>query len=425
MDTMTLSPVKRFVETLDASLEKSLATKSRQAELLDRMESIDFPTTRTEAWKYTRVAKISKNQFYVNKAKLTSAESFFIKNLNALTIVFVNGFFAPEHSDSISENGLTITPFSLAKQSEIDALNKIEPGFDDVFSILNEAYAQDGFYIHIEKNKILSQPIQIVHVLTGENTIAQLRNLIVIDESAQAEIIQSYYTDNSINGFSNIQNQVIIGKNANLTIEKIQYENGENFHICRDKVKQDADSVFTTNTVTLDGKLVRNDLNIDVIGQNATTHLNGAYLTKDNQHVDNHTLVDHQVPNCESFELYKGVMDENSTAVFNGKVLVRKDAQKINAYQSNGNVLLSENASVNSKPELEIYADDVKCSHGSTTGQLDDEAIFYLQARGLSKSSAKQLLVSAFIGDVLNKITNKSVRNHIDAILLERFGWEF
>jgi Fe-S cluster assembly protein SufD len=166
-------------------------------------------------------------------------------------------------------------------------------------------------------------------------------------------------------------------------------------------------------------------LTINVAGTNCTTNLNGAYLLKENQHVDNHTVVDHLAPHCNSNELYKGVIDDKATAVFNGKVFVRKDAQKINAFQSNGNVLLSDNASVNSKPELEIYADDVKCSHGSTTGQLDEEAVFYLRARGLSEKSARHLMVSAFIGDVLEKIESEEVLAFTQKILQERFGWEF
>lgn len=218
---------------------------------------------------------------------------------------------------------------------------------------------------------------------------------------------------------------MVVEANAHLTINKIQYESEANYQIATEQVKQEKDSTFTINTITLNGELVRNNLNIDVLGQNCNTHLNGAYLTKGKQHVDNHTTVDHTVANCESNELYKGVMDDDSTAVFNGKVFVRKDAQKINAFQSNGNVLLSGNATVNSKPELEIYADDVKCSHGSTTGQLDEDAVFYLRARGLSEKNARKLLVSAFIADVLDTIESEEVRAHIDNMLLERFGWEF
>ncbi len=177
------------------------------------------------------------------------------------------------------------------------------------------------------------------------------------------------------------------------------------------------------NTVTLNGMLVRNNLTVRVNGENATSNLNGVYLLKGKQHVDNHTVVDHKVSHCNSNELYKGVIDEDATAVFNGKVYVRQNAQKINAFQSNGNILLSDNASINSKPELEIYADDVKCSHGSTTGQLDEEAVFYLRSRGISEAAAKKLLVIAFVEDVLTNIENERVHEFIETCLHERFGF--
>lgn len=210
-----------------------------------------------------------------------------------------------------------------------------------------------------------------------------------------------------------------------LTLNKFQNESEENYHISSEFVKQTQNSNFKINTITLNGGLVRNDLWIDVTGKNAETHLNGAYILKGSQHIDNHTTVDHLIENCESNELYKGVIDEKATAVFNGKVYVRKNAQKINAYQSNANVLLTDTASVNSKPELEIYADDVKCSHGSTTGQLDEDAIYYLRARGISEKSAKALMVTAFIGDVIEKLDSEEAIKYTHQELHKRFGWDF
>ena len=204
----------------------------------------------------------------------------------------------------------------------------------------------------------------------------------------------------------------------------MQFEGETSSHISTEQIDQGKNSTFTINTVTLNGLLVRNNLNIAVNGQNCTSNLNGAYLLKGKQHVDNHTVVDHRVANCNSNELYKGVIDDKATAVFNGKVFVRKDAQKINAFQSNGNVLLTDTATVNSKPELEIYADDVKCSHGSTTGQLDEEAVFYLRARGLSEKSARKLIVSAFIGEVLEKIEDDNVTDFVQKLLKDRFDWQ-
>ncbi len=272
---------------------------------------------------------------------------------------------------------------------------------------------------------IVEKPIQIVHVLTGENTISNVRNVIISERFSEAEIVQVFLTENAVESFSNNVTEIFVEENAKLTLDKLQNEVERNFHVSTEHVKQAKSSNFKINTITLNGGLVRNDLFIDVDGENVDTHLNGTYVLKGNQHVDNHTTVDHLKANCESNELYKGVVDENATAVFNGKVFVRQDAQKINAYQSNGNVLLSDSASVNSKPELEIYADDVKCSHGSTTGQLDDEAIYYLRARGISEKSAKALMVTAFIGDVIEKIDNESVVEYVHTELHNRFGWDF
>jgi len=197
------------------------------------------------------------------------------------------------------------------------------------------------------------------------------------------------------------------------------------FHISNEFFVQDSSSQFKINTITTGSLLTRNGLSVIVEGENCHTEMNGVYLGTENQHLDNHTLIEHLYSNCTSSETYKGVMDDKSTGVFNGKVIVRPNAQKIEAYQSNGNILLSNTSTVNSKPELEIYADDVRCSHGSTTGQLDDDAIYYLRTRGISEHKAKKLMVAAFVGEVLEKIDNKDVRKKVDNHFLENFGWVF
>jgi Fe-S cluster assembly protein SufD len=290
------------------------------------------------------------------------------------------------------------------------------------FAAINLAYAEDGLFIEIEANKQLKKPIEIVHVSNG-NKITNLRHIFRVKRHAKAEITMSYLSSEKSVSFLNVISNIELEDGAYLTMNKLQVESGTDFHFSREAVKQEKNSNFTLNTLTFNGNFVRNDVTVLVNGQNVETNLNGAYLVKNNQLVDNHTVVDHLVANCQSNELYKGVLYDKSTAVFNGKVFVRPDAQKINAFQSNGNVLLSDDASVNSKPELEIYADDVKCSHGSTTGQLDENAVFYLRARGLSEKSAKELLVSAFISDVLNKIENEEVLNFTNSYLNKQFGW--
>jgi len=395
------------------------ATSRQRA--LEHLENTDFPTTRTEAWKYTRVAKI-KNAAFKNASQHTISGDFGLSE-SSLKYVFVNGHFAPELSSNGYPDGTKIQAISAMDQAEQQVFGSGEENFKSVFHAFNTAYATDGLYVHISAKVQVDQTIEIIHIQTGENIVGHLRHAIAAEAFSSARIIQRFLSVDAKGCFSNVITNVQVGKNANLTINKIQEEDASSFAIIGENVEQNADSTFTINTITIDGGLVRNDLSIAVAGSNSTTNLNGAYLLKGTQHIDNHTTVDHLVAHCDSNELYKGVIDDKATAVFNGKVFVRPNAQKINAFQSNGNVLMSDDATINSKPELEIYADDVKCSHGSTTGQLDDDAIFYLRARGIGEKAARLLMVSAFIGEVLEKIEDEAVLEHIHLGLEKRFGW--
>jgi Fe-S cluster assembly protein SufD len=390
------------------------------------LETTEIPTSRTEAWKYTRLTKIKNSKFkfeksfHINKLQI---EPYLIPNLKGSVLVFVNGFYNSDLSNIDKEDGLELTPISESTKFSETLLGNLVPLENEFFSALNTVYTTDGICIRIKEKTNLKQSIQVVYISTGENTFSGLRNIISCENFASAHIAMNYVSFDAKTCFTNVISEIHVGTNANLTIDKIQQEDITNYNIISEFVNQEKDSIFNINTITLDGALVRNNLTIDVKGQNCETNLSGAYILKGKQHVDNHTIVDHKVANCQSNEMYKGVIDEQATAVFNGKVFVRKDAQKINAFQSNGNVLLSDSATINSKPELEIYADDVKCSHGSTTGQLDDEAIFYLRARGISEKSAKSLMVSAFIGDVIQKVENEAVKEYIFGIIEEKFGW--
>lgn len=389
------------------------------------LASSDFPTTKTEAWKYTRVGKIAALKAQDNDLKLKVLPESFIVDKNAYTVVFENGQFNQELSSVKSPSGIIIKPISTCSADELEILGERVKLDNEVFNSLNTVYTDNGIYIRIEDNKQIETCVQIIHILSGEQTVSNTRNLIVAGKFSKASIIQASFALDSVSSFNNCITEIRVHENAHLILDKIQYESAGNFQICTEQVSQEKDSTFTINTLTLNGSFVRNNLNIEVDGVNCLTNLNGIYLLKENQHVDNHTVVDHKAPHCLSNELYKGVIDDKATGVFNGKVFVRKDSQKINAYQSNANVLLGDNATVNSKPELEILADDVKCSHGSTTGQLDDEAIFYLRARGISEKSAKHLMVGAFIEDVLSKIENSNVLEFTNEILKDRFEWEF
>ena len=235
-------------------------------------------------------------------------------------------------------------------------------------------------------------------------------------------MIESFVNLGGEESFTNSVAEFFLSTNAQIEYNKLQNKSGESYQIATEQVYQEANSNFTINTITLDGTLVRNNLNIEVHAEGCETNLNSIYLGKGSNHIDNHTIVDHLKPNCNSNEVYKGILDDNSVGVFNGKVFVRPDAQKTNAFQQNNNILLTDDAVINSKPELEIYADDVKCSHGSTTGQIDDEALFYLQARGISKKSAMNLMIAAFVKDALESISIESFKNYIDQKLDKHFG---
>jgi Fe-S cluster assembly protein SufD len=389
---------------------------------LEVLENTAFPTTRTEAWKYTRVAKIKNSNLSIreNPASLNGNYGLSADNLQ---YVFINGHFSEELSSKSYPDGVKVVALSKMDEAEVRILggNVLLDG--EVFSAINTAYATDGLYVHVSAKMQIEPVIEIVQINTEKNVLSNLRHVLVSEAFSEVKLIQRSISVDGADNFTNVVSEIHVGKNSKLTIDKLQEEHESCFQISTELVNQHQDSNFTINTVTLNGLLVRNNLTIEVDGQNCETHLNGAYILNGNQHVDNHTVVDHKVANCESNELYKGVIDGKATAVFNGKVYVRKDAQKINAFQSNANVLLSDDATINSKPELEIYADDVKCSHGSTTGQLDEEAVFYLRARGLSEASARQLMVGAFIEDVIQKIENEAFTDRIHTVLKERFNW--
>jgi Fe-S cluster assembly protein SufD len=373
-----------------------------------------FPTTKVERFKYTRLTKLANAQFETTNIEAVADFRKHQVCSDAIAIYIVNG--KVHLPDASLPSGLTIDFISSSKTLPTSTVK-------DVFAGMNILYAQSGVCVHVAKNTVIESVIEIVHVCTGSYA-GFTRHHVSIGEHAQVKVVLTYVSEQTDECFSHVHTSIEVGNQALLNVEKVQMESSEMFSFADEEIWQDADSVFQINTLTLDGNLVRNDLHIQVQGEHAETHLNSMYMLNGQQHVANYTTVDHQVPNCESHELYKGIMDDKSMAVFNGKVFVRKDAQKTNAYQSNANVLISDDASVNSKPELEIYADDVKCSHGSTTGQLDDEAIFYLRARGLSEKSAKQLMLTAFMSDVLDKITVPSVKAKVFKTINERFNWE-
>ena len=414
-----MDQITKFHERISLEGVRLVIPETQRALAFATLSKNVFPTTRTEAWKYTRTTRIANAHFAIQTStEIPSIENYKIGGLTGSVLVFVNGFYSETLSEIVPETGLQVSPLSqISPEWIVENTTKNIAVEGEIFNAINTYYATDGVAISISKNFAAKQSIQVIHLTTGTNNIASTRNIIHAFENSQAHITFSYYGENSAQNFTNTITEIHLEQNAKLFVDKIQAEGDGDFHIGTEQVIQERDSIFTLTTSTFSGAIVRNNVNVQVIGENAETNLFGTYLLNGKQVVDNHTTVDHKVAHCISNELYKGVLDDASTGVFNGKVYVRQDAQKINAFQSNANVLLSDNASMNSKPELEIYADDVKCSHGSTTGQIDEEAIFYLRARGISEKNAKLLMIDAFIGEVIEKNTNSLVKDKIYSLL--------
>lgn len=394
----------------------NVGSSAHSATAMKKLEKLTFPTRKTESWKYTRVNKLISSNLYKSDT-YPDAMKFEIPNLESYKVVISNGTVIS--SDLAENKAVTIRGLNGA-----DLLLNSQADAEEIFTTINLAYEHGGIYIHVGAGTILEKPIEIIHLVDGQNTFAQVRKLIVLEAGAELQVVEGYYATEKGYAFSNVVSEIIVKENAKLHIDKIQCESDEHWQINSEYVYQEQNSVFTINTITLNGGMVRNGLNISVDGNNCDTNLNGLYYLQADQHVDNHTKVDHKKPHCTSSELYKGILDGAATGVFNGKVFVREDAQKIEAFQQNNNVILSESASMNAKPELEIYADDVKCSHGSTTGQFDEEAIFYLRTRGIGEDNAKKLMISAFAEDVLKNITTVAIRSHIDDLLKTRSAWK-
>jgi Fe-S cluster assembly protein SufD len=426
--------ISTIKDQLISEFEASKKILFGNAQLRDQaMESFckqGIPTRKHEEYKYTHVDLMLKEEFYFSANKNYSIEQIehlqFLKG--AYVAIIVNGVFI-EGSSNLQNlpKGLTICSLADAAKRNSTVFEKNYAKYADInadaFIALNTAMAKNGVFIHIAKNVIIENPIHIIHISTAfENTIINPRNLIVVDENSQAKIIESFETlDSTAKIFSNALTEIIIDESAIVDHYKIQDENEFGYLVNTTQVIQKKQSIFSTHTFTLSGSLVRNNLTLVLDDEHIESHLNGLYLTAGNQVVDNHTVVDHRKPNCNSNELYKGIIDGKSTATFNGKIFVRKDAQKTNAFQSNKNILLSEAGTINTKPQLEIYADDVKCSHGTSTGKLDEDKIFYLRARGLSTESAKKLLMHAFAAEVVDTIKIEPLREYIEEKILKKF----
>ncbi len=396
--------------------------KLRQ-QALDTFESLDFPHAKHEEWKYTNIQKLLKTAFAFDAMPQLNAaqiESVLLPEANANRLVFVNGHYQAQFSKIISPaTQLTVLPLAEAKlqHTEVFAAHfgKIAKTNEEVFTALNTAFAENGIFIHVPDNQVLENPIYFYFITDAQQAavFVQPRNLMIIGKNAQVTFIDKIDTIGENVSLNNAVSEIFLGENAHLQHYKIQKEQANANHICTTQVHQPSNSHYYNVTISLSGGIIRNNLNIELDGQNVESNMFGLYMLKGTTHVDNHSIADHKKPNSVSNELYKGILDEKSTGVFNGKIFVRQDAQKTNAYQQNRNVLLTDTASMNTKPQLEIWADDVKCSHGATTGVLDENALFYMQARGIPVQKARTLLIQAFANEIIEKIKLEDLRAHL------------
>ncbi|HEV8376340.1 MAG TPA: Fe-S cluster assembly protein SufD [Candidatus Polarisedimenticolia bacterium] len=400
---------------------------------LQRFREMGFPTLDDEEWKYTNVAPLAKTAF--RAADGAAVDGLTIDHLDKLTLgamdcthlVFVNGSFAPQLSRLRPvPDGVRIG--SLASELQRSPL-LLEPHLcrharfeEHAFVALNTAFLRDGAFVHLPRRKVLTEPVHLIYVTTGNGSprVTHPRNLVVAEEGSQVAVVESYVSLGDSAYFTNAVTEVVAGGGAVVEHCKLQRESERAYHVATLQAHLSRSAHFASHAISLGGALARNDINAVLDAEGIECILNGLYLAQGTQHIDNHTFLDHAKPHCSSREVYKGVLSGRSHGVFNGKIRVRKDAQKTDAKQTNKNLLLSEEALVDTKPQLEIYADDVRCTHGATIGQLDDDALFYLRSRGLGQDDARSLLIHAFATDLIERIPVVPVRTGLECLLMTR-----
>ena len=384
-----------LAEKLAACIEK-INLSIEKKEKFNTFLKAGFPTTRDEEWKYTSLKKIVSQDYNIgNIGKKISLEKIKKYSLGIdEKIIFLDGALVAKPNIK----NISITDYTDFESNESDSISK-----------LNSSLSKNGYTISVDNNCIANKPIEILFLNTIEGCFTQYRNILSVGENSQVKFVEKIQNIDCNTSFTNHFTKINCEKNSKVEYNKIQNNTEKSRLIDRTDIYQKQDSSCNVNTLIFNGEFIRNNLNFEQNGSNIESNMHGVSVLDNNQLVDNHTFVDHKSAHCRSNEIYKGIYLNNSTGVFNGKIMVRKNAQKINAFQANNNLLLSENATINTKPQLEIYADDVKCSHGCTIGQLDEDALFYMRTRGIKLNEAKAILTYAFADDAISKITIKEV----------------
>ena len=424
-----LSSYMAFEEKIDEN--SSLHEMRNQA--IKNFENKGFPSKKEEAWKYTSLNKVIKNDFSVfpksePAVEFKDVKKYFLHDVDTYKLVFIDGKFSSFLSQT-THDGIDVCLLS-------SVLNKpkyklvLETYFNQVASkdesltTLNTAFAKEGAFVNIPKGKIADKPIEIIHFSTGNEAAIMLqpRNLIVVGENAHVQIIERHQSLNENPVLTNSVTEIFAQKRAICDYYKIQNDEQSANLIDNTYIAQKQESRVAVHTFSFGGNITRNNLNFYHQGERIDSTLKGITIIGDKQHVDHYTLVHHAEPNCESHQNYKGIYGDSATGVFNGKIYVEKEAQKTDAFQQNNNILVSEKATINAKPQLEIFADDVKCSHGCTIGQLDESAMFYMQQRGIPKKEARALLMYAFTDEVMESVKIPELKQRITKIIANKLG---
>lgn len=400
---------------------------------IKNFENKGFPTKKEEAWKYTSLNSVLKNDFSVfpkreNSIEFKDVKKFFLHEIDTYKLVFIDGKFSSFMSSTTHE-GIDVCLLSsvLTKpkyKMVLDTYFNQIASKDESLTTLNTAFAQEGAFINIPKSKVADKPIEIIHFSTGVESalMVQPRNLIIVGENAHVQIIERHQSLNSNPVLTNSVTEIFAQKRAIVDYYKIQNDEQTANLIDNTYISQKQESRVAVHTFSFGGNITRNNLNFYHFGERIDSTLKGITIIGDKQHVDHYTLVNHATPNCESHQNYKTILGGSSTGVFNGKIFVEKEAQKTDAFQQNNNILLSDKATINAKPQLEIFADDVKCSHGCTIGQLDERAMFYMQQRGIPQKEAKALLLYAFSNEVIESIKIPELKQRIMKIIAMKLG---
>lgn len=409
--------------------------KKTREKAIRSFTSLGFPTIHDEDWRFTNVSPIARTSFALTangNAKISSEDLKLddFMSLSQIQLVFIDGRFSPELSALNGDRRVKILNLARAFFDYHDLLRDHLTHYadfeHDAFTALNTAFMEDGAFVLIPKGVLTQETIHLLYISTPNDVphLSNPRNLIILEDNSQATVVEHYVSLGDSVYFSNVVTEVVIGENSTLDHYTIERESIKAYNVSTLRVQQMRNSSLNSHSFLLGGSLVRNNVHPVLAGEGCHSFINGLFMSRDRQHMDNYMKVEHASPHCDSRQLYNGILDDKSRGVFHGRIIVHKDAQKTDAKQTNRNLLLSDSAQIDTKPQLEIYADDVKCTHGATIGQLDENAIFYMRSRGLSEESARAMLLYAFTSSTLESMNVKQIRDYLEKLVSEWFGKE-